>query len=257
MKLSELVRGLAAVSGDLGIGPRGLRRSSRLAPRRAGRPVRRLERARSTTAPPSPPKRSTAARWRCSPTASAGRTSRATRALARRRRRRARCSASSPRGSTASRSGARARSASPAPTASRPWSSWWPRCSTPPGRPAGRIGTLGYRFPGLAVHGRRPHQPRGVGPLPPARRDARARRARGGDRGLLARARPGTGRGRALRRRGLHQPDARPPRLPSRLRGVLRGQARLFDQLKPAGRAVVSRSTIRTARGCSRGCPAP
>ena len=42
--------------------------------------------------------------------------------------------------------------------------------------------------------------------------------------GLQPRARAGSRRRRRLRRRGLHQPGPRPPRLPRRRRGLLRGQ---------------------------------
>ena len=43
---------------------------------------------------------------------------------------------------------------------------------------------------------------------------AARRRAGGGDGGVVARARPGSRQRRRVRRRAVHQPDARPPRLP-------------------------------------------
>ena len=53
---------------------------------------------------------------------------------------------------------------------------------------------------------------------------ARRRRGRGGDGGVLARARPATLRGRALPDRGLHEPQPRSPRLSRRHERLRRGQ---------------------------------
>ena len=92
-------------------------------------------------------------------------------------------------------------------------------------RPAGRVAghpRLHLRRPRLR---RRADDAGGLGPLPHPAPDARRRGAGGGDRGFLARPVAGPGRGRRLRRRGVHQPDPRPPRLPPRPRRLLRRQA--------------------------------
>ncbi len=52
----------------------------------------------------------------------------------------------------------------------------------------------------------------------------RGRRDGGGDGGLVARARPGPRERRRVRRRAVHQPDARPPRLPRHDGRLRRGE---------------------------------
>ena len=71
---------------------------------------------------------------------------------------------------------------------------------------------------------RRADDARGAGPARAVRGDARARAWTVRDGGLQPRARDGPGRRRGLRRRGLHEPRTRPPRLPRRHRGLLRRQ---------------------------------
>ena len=68
------------------------------------------------------------------------------------------------------------------------------------------------------------------------------------DGGLQPRAGDGPGRRRGLRRRRLHQPRPRPPRLPRRRRGLLRGQGRRCSPPSGPGSAW-STSTTSTAGG--------
>ena len=93
-------------------------------------------------------------------------------------------------------------------------------------------------------------------------RDARRRRRDGRDGGVVARARPAPRRRDALRGGVLHQPLARPPRLPRHARRVLRRPRRACS--RPRSRAAPrSTSATRTARllrdrargrGTRRGC---
>jgi UDP-N-acetylmuramoyl-L-alanyl-D-glutamate--2,6-diaminopimelate ligase len=81
------------------------------------------------------------------------------------------------------------------------------------GERAGTIGTLGAGLYGRHVAGERT-TPDVIAGAPPARAAARGRRHARGDGSVLARARPGPrGRGR-VQGGGVHQPHARPPRLP-------------------------------------------
>src|SRR5439155_1526576 len=72
---------------------------------------------------------------------------------------------------------------------------------------------------------RRAHHPGGDRPAGRPARDARGRRPRLRDGGLLARARARKGRRPALRGGDLHQHQPRPPRFPRHHGGLLRGQA--------------------------------
>ena len=153
---ADLVRGLAGLR-RLGPTPRSpafAHDSRRSPPATSSWPGA----APATTAACSRGRRSSAARWRCSSTGAPGGSRRGYRWLV----------VAEPR-ALLGRSGAaglrsrRSRphlSASPAPTASRPWSSCSPRCSTPAERPGGRLGTLGYRFPGLEAPLGRPRRRR-------------------------------------------------------------------------------------------------
>ena len=80
-----------------------------------------------------------------------------------------------------------------------------------------RIGARGSRR--VADHAR------GAGAAAHAARDGEARLRRLRDGGVVARARAAPRRLPALRRRRLHEPDARSPRLPRRHGDVLRGEA--------------------------------
>ena len=82
------------------------------------------------------------------------------------------------------------------------------------------IGTVGTRVAGDRRQDR-PDDAGGARPARPVRDDARARRGRLRDGGVQPRAGDGPGRRRGLRRRRLHQPRPRPPRLPRRRRGLL------------------------------------
>ena len=74
--------------------------------------------------------------------------------------------------------------------------------------------------------------------------------ARGrGDGGLLPRARARPRRGLPLRRRGLHEPDARPPRLPRRHGGLLPGQEAALRAAQARG---LRRSSTRTTPSARR-----
>ena len=82
----------------------------------------------------------------------------------------------------------------------------------------------------------RPDDAGGPRPARPVRDDARARRGRLRDGGVEPRAGAGPGRRGGVRRRRLHQPRARPPRLPRRRRGVLPGQGlAVHPRAGPAG----------------------
>ena len=110
---------------------------------------------------------------------------------------------------------------------------------------AGFLGTIGYRTPRRSVEADRT-TPEATLIQEPARGDARRRRAGRGARGLVARARARPRRGMPLRRRRLHEPDARPPRLPRRHGGVLRGEE---APLRPAqARRVRRRQRRRSLR---------
>ena len=94
----------------------------------------------------------------------------------------------------------------------------------------------------------RPHDSRGDAHPGAPRGARRRRRPGGGDRGLLARARPRPRDGLPLRRRRLHEPDARPPRLPRHDGGVLRGEeASLFDAQARGRRGRQRRRPLRPA----------
>ena len=84
-----------------------------------------------------------------------------------------------------------------------------------------------HRRGGLAVRqpGARPHHPRSRSPPRRAGRARRGRREPRGARGFEPRSRPVAARRRQAGSRRLHQPDPRPSRLPSDLRGLCRGQA--------------------------------
>ena len=167
---------------------------------------------------------------------------RARRARARRRRR-GRCSAAWPRGCTAS-------PPRPAPG----------RGHRDPGQdhhhPARRGRPAGLRRPGRrGRHRRHPDRrgrredhadhARGAGPARAVRGHARARRTRLRDGGLEPRAGHGPGRRRRLRRRRLHQPRTRPPRLPRRRGGVLRRQGVPVHPRARAARAGQRRRRVR------------
>ena len=128
-------------------------------------------------------------------------------------------SASSP---TASSARPRTRSpwpASPAPTARPPAPGCWRRRSALP--PSGGLHRHARLRPAPAPDGDRAHDLRcrdGAAPAGAAARGGRRMRVHGG---VLARPRPGARQRRAFQHRGLHQPDARSPRL-SRHHGRLR-----------------------------------
>ena len=144
-------------------------------------------------------------------------------------------SARSPIASSASRRPTCASPASPAPTARPPPPTCWRRRRTAVGRRGAYLGTLGFGRPGalgdaglttpdcVSVHRRLARGPRR------RRDDARPR-------GVVARARPGARRRRAIRHRGLHQPDPRPSRLPRHARGLRRRQGAAVPHAGPAPR---------------------
>ena len=92
------------------------------------------------------------------------------------------------------------------------------------GEQCGLLGTVKSVVGGRRASGR-PHDARGDRPAGRLPRDARRRRSRLRDGGLLARARAGARRRDSLRRGGVHQPHPGPPRLPRHDGGLLPGQA--------------------------------
>ena len=116
------------------------------------------------------------------------------------------------------------------------------------GRRGWYVGTLGHGHPGDAMQAglttpdavtvqRRLAQARDAG-----RRDTRPR-------GFLACARPGPGRGRALRHGRVHQPHARPPRLSRHARGLWRGQGPAVSLGRPALRGDQCARPVRSRPG--------
>ena len=92
------------------------------------------------------------------------------------------------------------------------------------GAKTGVIGTLGAGFPGaLSPTRSTPRPTRSSCTACSTGRSWRGARARG-DGGLVARPGAGARERRALRLRALHQPDARPPRLPRHDGGLRRGE---------------------------------
>ena len=100
------------------------------------------------------------------------------------------------------------------------------------GHITGVIGTVGTQDRRRGPPGR-PDHAGGARPARPAGGHARARCLSGDHGGVQPCAGAGPGRRRALRRRGVHQPEPGPPGLPRRHGGLLRGQGQLFT----AGRA--------------------
>ena len=180
--------------------PRGLRRSSRLARASRRATCSSPGAARGSTAPPSPPKRSSAARWRCSPIGARRPDVGRERALARRRRaaraaRRARGAGSTAIPTAALDAGRRHRHQRQVDRRS----SWWPRCSTPPAGRAGGSARSATASAGLdACRPATAPRPRRRTSSACSPRCARCGARAAAMRGLLARARPGTGRGRAF-----------------------------------------------------------
>ena len=137
-----------------------------------------------------------------------------------------------------------------------------PRCRRPARRHAGH-----RRLP----HRRRgsrslTHHARSPGRAAALERDDRAGLALGGHGSVVARAVVEARRRHALRRRRLHQPDARSPRLPRRHGGLLRreaapvrdaagGRARRDQHGRPA--RGVARRDLRTGRSPTRSTPRP
>ena len=138
-------------------------------------------------------------------------------------------------------------SGSPAPTARPPPATWSTPACARPATTTGLIGTV--RAPGsrrATSRAERAHHARGDRPAGAARGDARARRRR---RCVMEVSSHALAHGRvdgvALRRRGLHQPLRRPPRLPPRPRVLLRGQGAAVRR----PRAAAGWSTSTTTHG--------
>ena len=117
------------------------------------------------------------------------------------------------------------------------------------GRPArhGRVACRRRRRAGRA-HDARERRPAGD-----AAADGRRGRPRLRDGGLVARARARPGHRRALRRRRVHEPDAGPPRLPSRHGGTTSPPRRACSPRRPAR----STSATRTAAAWRRSAGGP
>ncbi|MCK7580256.1 MAG: hypothetical protein MZV65_34520 [Chromatiales bacterium] len=123
----------------------------------------------------------------------------------------------------------------------------WRRRSDRVGRRGGTLGTLGRGRPGaLRDAGLTTPDAVSVHRLLAEARDAGAQTRV--PRGVVARARPGARRRRALRHGRVHQPHARPPRLPRRRsRPTAPPKARLFRTARPAARRD-QRATTRFGR---------
>ncbi len=135
---------------------------------------------------------------------------------------------------------------SPAPTARRPPPTCCEAMATAAYASTGVIGTLGYKRLGgqFTPHDAAHHAgPAGAAPHPP--RDGGRGHRDGGDGGVQPRAGAGAGARPHLQRGRLHQPDARPPRLPQGPGGVLPGQAQALRG-EPAPRAAWRWSTATT-----------
>ena len=131
---------------------------------------------------------------------------------------------------------ARRWSPSPAPTARPARSSSCASSGPSAGEPAASLGTLGLIAPGFDA-GPGPDHARPGQPGRDAGRPGARRRAARGDGGLLARAGPVPPGRRAAGGGGVHQPDARPPRLPRHAGGLPRGQAAAVRRAAARGRA--------------------
>ena len=147
------------------------------------------------------------------------------------------------------------RSASPGPTARRRRRSWSGRCSRPAGGQTGLLGTVKSVIGGVEheVERTTPGGDRSAADVPG---DARRRRPRLRDGGLLARAGAAPRRRDPFRRRDLHQPDPGPPRLPPHDGGLLRGQAAAVRRLPPRRRGDQRRRPA-TARAWPASCERP
>ena len=106
----------------------------------------------------------------------------------------------------------------------------------PPDRPAGNRQERDRRRRSLMCSA----QHRGDRPSAVIPRDARWRRRRLRDGGLVARARTRARRRFAFRRRCLHEPDAGPPRLPSDDGGLLPGQTQVVHRRRSTPTAVIN-----------------
>ena len=128
-----------------------------------------------------------------------------------------------------------------------------PRGGGPPGRPA-RHRRAARRAAAVEpvraddARGRRP-----AGARSAACSDAGDRAC--GDGGVVARARLRARRRRALRRRGVHQPHAGPPRLPRRHGGVLRGQGAALRRARCRRAAINVDDPLRPPRSPARRAP--
>ena len=80
------------------------------------------------------------------------------------------------------------------------------------------------------------------------------RRDGGGDGGVVDRARPGPGQRHPLRRGAVHQPDARPPRLPRHDGRLRRGQGEAVRLAGTRGRGGQHRRRVRRAHCGPRAC---
>ena len=120
------------------------------------------------------------------------------------------------------------------------------------GRRTAVVGTMGTVIDGRA--GRQPvDDARGARPARALRGHARARRRRLRHGGLQPRHRDGQGRRSRLRPCRVHQPRPGPPRLPSRHRGLLRGQGTTVHPRACSPCAGQRRRRVRAAIARSRG----
>ena len=126
--------------------------------------------------------------------------------------------------STAIRAARCGSSASPAPTARRRRRICSRRSSRPPAFRCGVLGTVALPHRRRGARGDA-HDARSAGRAGAAARDGRSRLRRLRDGSVVARAVAAPRRRHDVRRRRLHQPDARSSRLPRRHGGVLPGQA--------------------------------
>ena len=209
----------------LGVQPRRITSDSRRSSRASRSPRIRVT---PPTAASSCPTRSRAGRARCCGSSRGFQwDAQLERAASRRSRDCSSGRVTSPTSSTAARRATCGWSASPAPTARRRARNGSRRRSMPAGAAPRSLGTLGNGLTGALAPAA--HTTPDVTVLHELLAQFHAARgARGRDGGVLARTRPGPRQRRELRRRAVHQPDARPSRLSRTMGAYGAAKAKLF-----------------------------
>ena len=235
---------LADRLAQLGVPLADLTTDSRAVKHRLG--VRRLSRAACSTAAPTSPRRSRAARRRCSGSAQASRGTRAgTCPTSRVEDLRARASeiAGLVYGDPSAKLWMVGVTGTNGKTSVAQWIA---QAFDGLGRRAAVLGTLGNGLVGERAEAKQHH----AGPdraAARARRLPAPRREGRGDGGLEPRPRPGARGRHQVRRRGVHEPHARPPRLPRHDGGLRRGQVPVVQRARGRPRRDQRRRRLGTA----------